>query len=88
MTATRLRAGLAPVLVLLAAVASACGSGYGKTPLPAPATTAAPAAPSAAAAPATCDDPLASYAPEGPLPDPTALPGRVDHGPDPRTAAG
>jgi len=61
-------------LLVLAGLAGACGSAYERTPLPTSAAAAPPSASSAAAAPATCADPVASYAPGGRLPDPSSLP--------------
>lgn len=71
MKRSKLTAALLAVLFLT----SACGtSAYDATPLPAKTTP----APSATAAPAAegqnCGNPLASYAPTGPLPSPNALP--------------
>lgn len=62
------------VAMAVLALLSACSTfGYDTTPLPAVSPT--PAAPStSAAAPATCDNPTASYAPEGKLPEPDDLP--------------
>ena len=69
------RSTLTAALLAVLFLTSACGtSAYDATPLPAKTTP----APSATAAPAaegeTCANPLASYAPTGPLPSPNALP--------------
>ena len=75
-----MRFGWRRSLIALAAVASlsalsACTAfTYNPTPLPSEAPTQQPA-PSAPASPAACrDNPLASYAPGGPLPTPETLP--------------
>lgn len=62
----------AVVLAALAAVLLA-GCGYADTPVPTPPP---PPVPTRGAAPAaqTCEGPLRSYAPDGPLPAPSALP--------------
>jgi polar amino acid transport system substrate-binding protein len=69
------RSKLAAALLAVLFLTSACGtSAYDATPLPVK-TTPTPAA--SAAPPATgqtCGNPLASYAPTGPLPSPNALP--------------
>jgi len=69
------RAARALLVGLLAVVLASCsGVGYQSTPLP-PAPASAPPSPSTApAAPVRCDDALRSYAPDGPLPAPDALP--------------
>ena len=57
------------------AVLSACALfGYSPTELPAPAATPAPTPAPSTTAPPKCDNPTASYAPDGPLPSPNDLP--------------
>ena len=73
--ARRPRLRVALVAGVLLALLPACGVLTDETTSlpPAPSSTAAPSAPPAPA-PATCDDRLQSYAPDGPLPDPDDLP--------------
>ncbi|GAA3810060.1 glutamate ABC transporter substrate-binding protein [Cellulomonas soli] len=77
-TTRRTRTPLIALVVAVTALLGACGGTdvYAETTLPSPTPTAAAttAAPTAAATPAVCADPLASYAPQGPLPAPDALP--------------
>ncbi len=66
---------LAAVLGLAAALVAGCG--YSPTPLPASPTPSTSATGGSTASPTTapeCDDALESYAPEGPLPEPGAMP--------------
>jgi polar amino acid transport system substrate-binding protein len=73
---TRLKRGLAAALAATTLVLAACTgpSGADDLRLAAEEPPAEESAPPAAAAPAECSDPLASYAPEGALPGPDALP--------------
>ncbi len=60
-------------LAVVAALASACG--YAPTPLPSAAPAPAPGTSTAAPpSPSACADPLQSYAPQGALPAPNAMP--------------
>lgn len=70
------RRGLALVLaLLLVGVLGGCAVLEDEpTPLPTPSPSSAPGQAAPGAAPARCDDALASYAPDGPLPDPDDLP--------------
>ncbi|WP_454044329.1 glutamate ABC transporter substrate-binding protein [Cellulosimicrobium sp. Marseille-Q8652] len=72
----RVRTGLAAALAATTLVLAACTgpSGADDLRLAAEEPPAEESAPPAAAAPAECTDPLASYAPEGALPGPDALP--------------
>jgi polar amino acid transport system substrate-binding protein len=76
-TTTAARSALAAALTATALLLTACSGPSGADDLrlataePEPGTTTAAPAPGA---PAECADPLASYAPEGPLPAPDALP--------------
>ncbi|MDX6237253.1 MAG: polar amino acid transport system substrate-binding protein [Kribbellaceae bacterium] len=71
MTRSKLTATLLAVLFLT----SACGtSAYDATPLPAKPTPTPAASAAPPAASPDCGNPLASYAPSGPLPGPNALP--------------
>jgi polar amino acid transport system substrate-binding protein len=57
------------VCLLLLGVLSSCSVfGYEATPLPTPAPSSSPTTPGSSSAPASCDNALASYEPEGPLP--------------------
>jgi polar amino acid transport system substrate-binding protein len=63
------------VALLLLGVLSACAVlDDDPTPLPTPTPSSGPGQAAPGAAPARCDDALASYAPDGPLPDPDDLP--------------
>jgi len=65
------------VLAVLAATVSGCtSSAYTDTalPTPTPSATSSMPAPAPSTAAVQCDDPLASYAPDGPLPGPDELP--------------
>ncbi|HWJ53575.1 MAG TPA: transporter substrate-binding domain-containing protein [Propionibacteriaceae bacterium] len=70
------RGALAAVVTAVAlTVLSACSLfSYSPTELPAPAGTPAPTPAPSTSAPPKCDNPTASYAPDGPLPSPNDLP--------------
>ncbi|MCW2811594.1 MAG: putative transporter substrate-binding protein [Friedmanniella sp.] len=69
------RRPLVALWVLCAALLSGCSLGAeDPTPLPAPSTSAPPAPAAPPTTPAPCDNALASYAPDGALPAPDALP--------------
>jgi polar amino acid transport system substrate-binding protein len=55
-------------LLLLGVLSSCSVFGYEATPLPTPAASSSPTTPGSSSAPASCDNALASYEPEGPLP--------------------
>jgi polar amino acid transport system substrate-binding protein len=69
------RSKLAAALLAVLFLTSACGtSAYDATPLPAKPTPTPAASAAPPAASQNCGNPLASYAPTGPLPGPNALP--------------
>jgi polar amino acid transport system substrate-binding protein len=55
-------------LLLLGLLSSCSVFGYEATPLPPPAASSSPTTPGSSSAPASCDNALASYEPDGPLP--------------------
>ncbi len=55
-------------LLLLGLISSCSVFRYEATPLPTPAASSSPTTPSSSSAPAKCDNALASYQPDGPLP--------------------
>jgi len=74
--AARMRSAV--LLTLVGALIAGCAStGYEATPLPSPTTAPSAAAPSPSASPTAapaCENPLASYPPQGALPAPGAMP--------------
>ena len=75
MTGSARRALALLVALLLLGVLSACAVlGDDPTPLPTPTPSSGPGQAAPGTAPARCDDALASYAPDGPLPAPDDLP--------------
>ena len=66
---TRIRPATIVLGLLLLGLLSSCSVfRYESTPLPPPAASSSPTTPSSSSAPAKCDNALASYQPDGPLP--------------------
>lgn len=73
-TATRARRTWGLALASVASLLLAGCGGYAPTPVPTPSATATPAASAKPPAAASCTNALQSYAPQGAVPAPTALP--------------